>query len=88
MTLTGRDLPREPDLSDAESAGLIDLAAQLKADRRAGREETRLAGKVIALIGGSGLWTLTRRSPAGVTGQVMRRMPKTKIYRVWRDWTA
>ena len=52
MTLTGRDLLRELDLSDAEFAGLIDLAAQLKADRRAGREETRLTGKVIALIFG------------------------------------
>lgn len=52
MTLTGRDLLRELDLSDAEFASLIDLAAQLKADRRAGREEQLLAGKVIALIFG------------------------------------
>lgn len=32
-----------------------------------------------ALIGGSGLWTLTRRSPADVTGQVMRLVAPTQV---------
>lgn len=52
MALTGRDLLKELDLTDAEFAGLIDLAAQLKAERRAGREARRLEDKVIALIFG------------------------------------
>jgi ornithine carbamoyltransferase len=52
VNLTGRDLLKELDLSDAEFAGLIDLAAELKADRAAGREIPRLTDKVIALIFG------------------------------------
>ena len=32
-----------------------------------------------ALIGGSGLWTLTRPSPADVTGQVMRLVAPTQV---------
>ena len=32
-----------------------------------------------ALIGGSGLWTLTRRSRADVTGQVMRLVAPTQV---------
>ena len=52
MNLTGRDFLRELDLSDAEFDGLVSLAADLKAERRAGREARRLDGKVIALIFG------------------------------------
>ena len=52
MELTGRDLLKELDLSDAEFDGLIRLAAELKAERRAGREARRLHDRVIALIFG------------------------------------
>jgi ornithine carbamoyltransferase len=38
------------EFSPAELTYLLDLAAQLKADRREGREEQRLVGKTIALI--------------------------------------
>ena len=52
MNLTGRDLLKELDLSSAEFDALVSLAADLKAERRAGREQRRLEGKVIALIFG------------------------------------
>ena len=52
MNLSGRDLLRELDLSDAEFDGLIRFAAELKEERRAGREVKRLDDKVIALIFG------------------------------------
>jgi ornithine carbamoyltransferase len=52
VNLTGRDLLRELDLSDAEFDGLIRFAAELKEQRRAGREVKRLNDKVIALIFG------------------------------------
>jgi len=52
VNLTGRDLLKELDLTNAEFDGLVALAADLKADRRAGRENRRLDGKVIALIFG------------------------------------
>lgn len=52
MELTGRDLLKELDLSDAEFDGLIRLAAELKAERTAGREVRRLHDRVIALIFG------------------------------------
>lgn len=52
MNLTGRDLLRELDLTDAEFDGLITLAAELKAERKAGREVCRLQDRVIALIFG------------------------------------
>lgn len=52
MNLTGRDLLRELDLTDAEFDGLIRLAAELKAERKAGREVRRLQDRVIALIFG------------------------------------
>ena len=32
-----------------------------------------------ALIGGSGLWTLTRRAPADLTGQVVRAVAPTQL---------
>jgi len=52
VNLTGRDLLRELDLTDAEFDGLITLAAELKAERKAGREVCRLQDRVIALIFG------------------------------------
>jgi ornithine carbamoyltransferase len=52
VNLTGRDLLRELDLTDAEFDGLITLAAELKAERKAGLEVRRLQDRVIALIFG------------------------------------
>jgi ornithine carbamoyltransferase len=49
-TLRGRDLLREADFTAAELTALIGLAAELKADRAAGRERRRLTGRAIALI--------------------------------------
>ena len=48
--LRGRDFLREADFSAAELDALISLAARLKADRAAGVERQRLAGRVIALV--------------------------------------
>ena len=50
MTLHGRDFLREADFTAAELTGLLDLAAQLKAERRAGTERPRLTGQQLALI--------------------------------------
>jgi len=50
MDLRGRDFLKEIDFTRDELAGLITLAAELKADRRAGRELQRLVGRSIALI--------------------------------------
>ena len=50
MNLTGRDFLREADFTPAEIVGLLDLAAELKAQRRAGTERQQLVGKQIALI--------------------------------------
>ncbi len=50
VDLRGRDMLREADFSDVELSRLIDLAADLKAERRAGVRSQRLAGRVIALI--------------------------------------
>ena len=50
MDLRGRDFLKEIDFTRDELAGLIELAAQLKADRRAGREQQRMVGRSIALI--------------------------------------
>ena len=50
MNLTGRDFLREADFTPAEIIGLLDLAAELKAQRRAGTERQQLVGKQIALI--------------------------------------
>ena len=50
MDLRGRDFLREADFTAAELDSLIDLAGVLKADRAAGRERQRLAGRVIALV--------------------------------------
>ncbi len=48
--LTGRDFCKEIDFSKEELTYLLDLAAELKAERAAGRERQRMIGKVIALI--------------------------------------
>ncbi|MDI3386222.1 ornithine carbamoyltransferase [Streptomyces sp. B-S-A8] len=48
--LTGRPFLKELDFTAEEFRGLIDLAAELKAAKKAGTEEQRLKGKNIALI--------------------------------------
>ena len=50
IDLRGRHLMRLADYSAEEITYLIDLAAELKAAKREGREEQRLIGKEIALI--------------------------------------
>jgi ornithine carbamoyltransferase len=50
MTLTGRDFLKEADFTRAELDELLALAAELKAQRRAGTEVPRLRGKQLALI--------------------------------------
>jgi len=50
MNLLGRDFLRELDFTKEELLGLLDLAAVLKAERRAGTELQRLSGKRIALL--------------------------------------
>lgn len=50
MKLHNRDFLQESDFSAEELQGLLDLAAQLKADKRAGSERQLLAGKHLALI--------------------------------------
>ncbi|GAB2765889.1 ornithine carbamoyltransferase [Terrabacter koreensis] len=45
-----RNLLKEIDLTADEFRALLDLAAELKAAKRAGREQRRLAGKNIALV--------------------------------------
>ena len=48
--LHGRHFLKETDFTTAEWMSLLDLAAQLKADKKAGKEVQRLTGKNIALI--------------------------------------
>ncbi len=48
--MSGRSFLKELDLSPDEWRSLLELAAQLKADKRSGTEEQHLAGKNIALI--------------------------------------
>jgi ornithine carbamoyltransferase len=50
IELEGRHLLKELDLTADEFRGLIELAAELKAAKRAGTERRRLTGKNIALI--------------------------------------
>ena len=50
MNLKGRHLLRLADFSPDEIRYLLDLAAELKAAKRQGRETPRLVGKEIALI--------------------------------------
>ena len=48
--LHGRHLLREIDFTPAEWMSLIDLAAELKAEKKEGREVPRLKGRNIALV--------------------------------------
>lgn len=50
MTLFGRDFLKESDFTAAELSSLLALAAELKAQRQAGKENPRLIGKQLALI--------------------------------------
>lgn len=50
MDLFGRSLTKETDLSPAEFTGIVELAAQLRAERRTGREIRRLEGRTVALL--------------------------------------
>lgn len=50
MNLTGRHFLKEIDFRPQELAGLLDLAAELKEERKSGRENPRLQGKNIALL--------------------------------------
>jgi len=50
IDLRGRHLMKLADFSGEEITYLLDLAAELKAAKKEGREEQRLAGKEIALI--------------------------------------
>jgi ornithine carbamoyltransferase len=50
MSLKGRSFLKELDFTPAELASLLDLAAELKAAKRSGTEQQRLAGKNFALI--------------------------------------
>src|SRR5213592_5040513 len=49
-SMRGRSFLKELDFSGDELRSLIDLAAELKADAKSGREKQRLKGKKIALI--------------------------------------
>ncbi|MFJ4961773.1 ornithine carbamoyltransferase [Streptomyces sp. NPDC088729] len=50
IDLTGRHFLKELDFTSEEFLGLVALAAELKAAKKAGREDRRLTGKNIALI--------------------------------------
>ena len=50
MTLSGRDFLKEADFTPMELDGLLQLAAELKAERRSRSERQRLVGRQIALI--------------------------------------
>ncbi|ARP73380.1 ornithine carbamoyltransferase [Streptomyces pluripotens] len=50
IDLRGRSYLSELDFTAAEINGLLDLAAELKADKHAGTEQARLTGKHIALV--------------------------------------
>jgi ornithine carbamoyltransferase len=50
VSLTGRSFLKELDFTPAELTGLLDLAAELKAAKRAGTEQPRMTGKNFALI--------------------------------------
>jgi ornithine carbamoyltransferase len=50
MDLVGRHYLKEVDFTAPELHGLLDVAAELKADKAAGRERPRLAGKTVALV--------------------------------------
>ena len=50
MRMTGRSFLKEADFSKGELLFLVDLAAELREDKKAGREVARLTGRNIALI--------------------------------------
>lgn len=50
VNLTGRSFCKELDFSADEWMGLLELAAALKAERRAGEERQRLTGRNVALL--------------------------------------
>jgi len=50
MDLHGRSLLKEADLTSDEFLGIVDLAAALRAEKRAGTERQRMVGRNIALI--------------------------------------
>jgi ornithine carbamoyltransferase len=50
MDLHGRSLLKEADLTSDEFLGIVDLAAELRAQKRAGTERQRMVGRNIALI--------------------------------------
>ncbi|SNU01189.1 ornithine carbamoyltransferase [Ruaniaceae bacterium KH17] len=50
MSLQGRSFLKDADFTPEEWASFLDLAAELKAAKKAGREEQRLLGKNIALV--------------------------------------
>lgn len=50
MHLTGRSFLKEADFTKGELLHLIDMAAELRADKQSGQEERRLAGLNVALI--------------------------------------
>ena len=50
VMLKGRSFTKETDLTPAEWLAVLDLAAQLKAERRERREVKRLVGKKVALL--------------------------------------
>lgn len=50
MDLKGRSFIKEADFTPQEWLGLLELAAELKTEKREGRERKRLAGRNIALI--------------------------------------
>ncbi len=50
MTLLGRSFLKELDFTADEWRSLLDLSAQLKAERRDGRERQRLQGRKVALL--------------------------------------
>ena len=50
MSLQGRSFLKELDFTPDEWRGLLELAAELKLQRREGREERRLVGKKVALL--------------------------------------
>ena len=50
IDLTGRHLLTLHDLSNAEMQSIIDLAAQLKQERRSGLRDSRLTGRNVAIV--------------------------------------
>ncbi|GAA1399019.1 ornithine carbamoyltransferase [Luteococcus peritonei] len=50
MSLTGSHFVKEADFTPEQWRELLELAAQLKADKKAGRERKRLVGRNIALV--------------------------------------